>query len=150
MCVCVCLRVCSVAKSCLTPCNLMACSPPGSSVHGILQARILEWIATSFHRGFSQPRDGTRLSCVSFIGRQILYHLCHPGSPRESWDLAKLQGQTPGDGEGQGSLAFNLSLIWSPAAFKLVYVLFAGPHHSLSLPLLSGTTICSKFILHFP
>ena len=58
--------------------------------------------------------------------------------------------QTPGDGEGQGSLAFNLSLIWSPAAFKLVYVLFAGPHHSLSLPLLSGTTICSKFILHFP
>ena len=58
--------------------------------------------------------------------------------------------QTPGDGEGQGSLAFNLSLIWSPAAFKLVYVLFTGPRHSLSLPSLSGTTICSKFILHFP
>ena len=43
----------------------------GSFVHGILQARILEWVATSFSRGSSQPRNGTRVSC---IGRQILYH----------------------------------------------------------------------------
>ena len=46
-----------VAQSCLTPCDPMDWSPPGSSVHGILQARILEWVATSFSRGSSQPRD---------------------------------------------------------------------------------------------
>ena len=48
----------------------MDCSPPGSSVHGIFQARILEWVAISFSRGSSRPRDGT---CVSCIGRWILY-----------------------------------------------------------------------------
>ena len=46
-----------VTQSCLTLCDLMDCSPPGSSVHGILQARILEWVAISFSRGLSQPRD---------------------------------------------------------------------------------------------
>jgi len=47
-------------------------SPPGSSVHGISQARKLERVAISFYRGSSQPRDLTHISC---IGRQILYHL---------------------------------------------------------------------------
>ena len=47
------------------------CSPPASSVHGILQARILEWVVISFSRGSSQPRDQI---CISWIGRQILYH----------------------------------------------------------------------------
>ena len=46
-----------VAKSCLTLCDPMDCGPPGSSVHGILQARILEWVAISFSRGSSQLRD---------------------------------------------------------------------------------------------
>ena len=49
----------------------MDCSPTGSSVHGISQARILEWVAISFSRGSSQPRDGM---CISCIGRRILYH----------------------------------------------------------------------------
>ena len=49
------LLYCLVAQSCLTPCNPMDCSPPGSSVHGILQARILEWIAIPFPRGSSNP-----------------------------------------------------------------------------------------------
>ena len=44
-----------------TLCDPMDCSPPGSSVHGILQARILEWVAS---RGSSQPRDRTRVSCI--------------------------------------------------------------------------------------
>ena len=48
----------------------MDCSPPGSSVHGISQARILEWVMISFSRGSSQPRDQTPVFC---IGRQILY-----------------------------------------------------------------------------
>ena len=46
-----------VAQLCLTLCDRMDCSPPGSFVHGILQARILEWVAISFSRGTSQPRD---------------------------------------------------------------------------------------------
>ena len=45
-----------VAQSCLTLCDLMSYSPPGSSVHGILQSRILEWVAISFSRRSSQPR----------------------------------------------------------------------------------------------
>ena len=47
------------------------CSPPGSSVHGILQIRMLEWVAISFSKGSSRPRDWTCASCIS---RQILYH----------------------------------------------------------------------------
>ena len=64
------MYVCVRAQSCLTLYNPMSCSLPGSSVHGILQARRLEWIAISFSRGSSQPRDWTR---VSRIGRQLLY-----------------------------------------------------------------------------
>ena len=52
----------------------MDCIPPGSSVHGIFQARILEWVAISFSRGSSWPRDRTWVSCISCIGRQVLYH----------------------------------------------------------------------------
>ena len=65
------LSVCLVTQSCLSLCNPMNCSPPGSSVHGILQARILEWAAISFSRGSFQPRDQT---CISCIGRWILCH----------------------------------------------------------------------------
>ena len=61
-------------QSCLTLCNPMDCNPPGSSVYGIFQARILEWVAISYSVGSSQPRDQTHVSCVSCIGRQILYH----------------------------------------------------------------------------
>ena len=53
-----------------TLCDAMDCSPSGFTVHGILQARILEWTAISFSRGSSQSRDWT---CVSYIGRWILY-----------------------------------------------------------------------------
>ena len=57
-------------------CDHMDCSPPGSSVHGIFQARILEWVAISFSKGSSQPRDRARIFCDSCIGRPILYHCC--------------------------------------------------------------------------
>ena len=50
-------------KSCLILCDSMDCSPPGSSVHGIFQARILEWVAISCSRGSSSPRDWTCVSC---------------------------------------------------------------------------------------
>ena len=57
----------SVTQSCLTLCDPMGCSPPGSFVHGILQARILEWVAISFSRGSSWARDWTQVSCI--VGR---------------------------------------------------------------------------------
>ena len=76
-----------VAQSCLTLCNPMDYSLPGSSIHGIFQARILEWVAISFSRRSSQPRDWTR---VSRIVMQTLYHLSHQGSNgTEGWVLAK-------------------------------------------------------------
>ena len=61
-------------KPCPTLCDPLGCSPPGSSVRGILQARVLELVAISSSRGSSRPRDGTRLSYVSYISRQVLYH----------------------------------------------------------------------------
>ena len=61
--------LCLVAQSCLTLCNPVDCSLPGSSVHGISQARILEWGAISFSRGSSRPRDETQVSRI--IGRRF-------------------------------------------------------------------------------
>ena len=62
------------AQLCLTLCDPMDCSPPGSSAHGISQARILEQVAISFSKGSSQPRDQTQASYVACINRWILYH----------------------------------------------------------------------------
>ena len=56
-------------QSCLNLCNCMDCSLPGSSVHGISQASILEWVAMPSSRGSSQPSDGTCVSYISCIGR---------------------------------------------------------------------------------
>ena len=62
------LRKCVlVAQLCLTFCDPMNCSLPGSSVHGILQTRILEWVTIPFCRGSSHPRDRTGISCI--VGR---------------------------------------------------------------------------------
>jgi len=60
--------VSEVAQSCPTLCDPVDCSPPGSSVHGILQARILEWVAISFYRGSSQSRDRTQVSHIAGRG----------------------------------------------------------------------------------
>ena len=54
-----------VSQSCLTLYDPVDGSLPGSSVHGILQARIAEWVAILFSRGPSQPRDGTLVSCIA-------------------------------------------------------------------------------------
>ena len=58
-----------VAQLCPTLCDPMDCSLPRSYVHGILQARILEWVAISFSRGSPWPKDGTRVSCIT--GRRL-------------------------------------------------------------------------------
>ena len=59
------LRGSVVTQSCPTLCDPMDYSPPGSTVHEIFQARILEWVAISFSRGSSQPRDWTQVSCTA-------------------------------------------------------------------------------------
>ena len=61
-------------QSCSTLCNPMDHGLPGYPVHGIVQARILEWVAISSSRESSWSRDGTWVSCISCIGRQVLYH----------------------------------------------------------------------------
>ena len=89
-CVCVCVYIyvicfyyvlCQCAQSCPTLFEPRDCSPSVSGVHGIFQARILEWVAISSSRGSSWPRDWICVSFVSCMGRQILYHYCHLGSP---------------------------------------------------------------------
>ena len=80
-CWCLCCVRAKVLQSCPTLCNPMDHSPRGSPIHGILQARILEWVALSSSRGSSQPRDWTWVSSVSCIGRQVLYHR-HPWEAR--------------------------------------------------------------------
>ena len=73
------LRVCMLSHSVMANSLwLMNCTPSGSSVHGALQARILEWVAMSSSRGSSQPRDQTCIPYVSYICRKVLYHM---GSP---------------------------------------------------------------------
>ena len=58
-----------VPQLCLTLCDSMDCSPPGSSIHWIIQARILEWVAIPFSRGSSWPRDRNQVSCI--VGRSL-------------------------------------------------------------------------------
>ena len=90
-------RVCVlVTRSCLTFCDLMDCSPPDSSVRGILQARILEWVAISFSRGSSQPRDWTRVSHVASRFFTIW-------ATREAWGC----GHLPAD-----ELSSNVCISW--------------------------------------
>ena len=88
-----------VAQSCPTLCDPMDCSLPRSSVHGIFQARVLEWVAIAFSRGSSQPKDRTQVSCI--VGRrftvwaitlstvQVPYFCLGKGVP-EAWVLSEL------------------------------------------------------------
>ena len=75
-------------QSCLTLCDPIGCSPPGSSVQGILQARILEWVAVPSSRGWIFPTEGLNPGLLHC--RQIIYHLSHLGSPSFSLDTINL------------------------------------------------------------
>ena len=76
--------ICLVTQLCLTLCDPMDCSLPCSSVHGIFQARILEWAAISYSRGSFPPGAQTHVSCVFSIARRLFFffkplcHLCLP------------------------------------------------------------------------
>ena len=78
---------CFISESCPTLCDPVDCSPPGSSVHGISQARILVWVAISSSRGSFRSRDRTLVFYVFCAGRQIPSPLSHLGSP--SYNLKK-------------------------------------------------------------
>ena len=107
-------------QSCPTLCDPMDCSPPGSSVHGILQARILDWAAILSSRGSSRPRDQAQVSYISCVGRRVLYHECHLGS------------RAPGLGDELGL----------PHAWPAVYLLW-GVHHTGPSPSTNSTSVPS-------
>ena len=75
-----CCCCCLVTKSCQSLCNPVDCSPPGSSVHAISQTRIMEWLAISFSRRSSRPRDWTWVSCIAGDSSEPpgkLRNICH-------------------------------------------------------------------------
>ena len=74
-------------------CDLRDGSLPGSSAHGILKARILEWVAIFSSRGSSWPRDWTHVFCISCTGRQILYQWHHLESPYWNSMVVKIEKQ---------------------------------------------------------
>ena len=123
-------------------------SPPGSSVHWILQTRILEWVAISFPRGSFQPRDGTWIFEGRFFTAWAIREV-HPGSVHyKYWDSEKL-GQFSTD-EISMNAAFNLwdivvssrlyLLMSLKSAFILCCQLRAKPHTSgISWPLIRKT-----------
>ena len=75
------MSACLATKSCLTLCDPMDCNSPGSSVHGILQVRILEWVVIPFSRGSSRPRDQTHVCLRLLHCRWLLYLLSSLGIP---------------------------------------------------------------------
>ena len=88
-----------VVQSCLTLCDPMDCSLPGSSVHGIIQARILEWVAISFFRGSSGHRDRTQVSRIVGTQRELLsWPWDSPGTnqttAKEPWKMGGRKGRS--------------------------------------------------------
>ena len=89
--------LCVLTQSCPGLCSPLDCNPPGSSVHGIFKAGILEWGAFSFSRGSSPPRYGTGISCISYIGWRTVYHQRHLRSPQNSlrtWQILQMGEST--------------------------------------------------------
>ena len=74
--------VCKLLQSRPALCDPMDCSPPGSYAHEILQARLVEWIAMPSSRRSSGPRNWAHVSYFGCVGRQVLYHQRHLGSPK--------------------------------------------------------------------
>ena len=113
-----------VAQSCLALCDPLDCSPSGSSVQGILQARILQWVTIPFFRGSSWPRGQTRVSCVA--GRFWATREAKPGGSVDSSSLA-LHVQIVATDLVLLSVSRNpafptaaVPVSWSPPAFHLI------------------------------
>jgi len=130
---CIHIYVCC-AKSCQlcpTLCGPVACSPLSSSVHGILQAGILEWVAISSSRESSQPRDWTRVSYVSCIGRQVFYDYCRLSAVQS---LSRVRLCNHMNCSKQASVSITNS--WSSARIMSIESVMPSSHLILCLPLL--------------
>ena len=118
--------MCVLSRSVVSDCDRMDCSLPGSSVHGIFQARILEWVAISSFRESSQPRYRTH---GSYIGRWILLWLSHLGSPNlnhkhllKNENEKRSQALFPYFFEYSTFIQFSIS--WCPCFFMKVIFIF--------------------------
>ena len=111
-------------------CDPVDCSPPGSSVHGILQARILEWVATPSSRG-SRPRDWTHVSYIYLHWqKQVPYHCGHLGSPFSTMQVEKSFAQSEleqGLGRGSWWQGSGRESVFSPGNTLSFSGLFTGP-----------------------
>ena len=112
--------------------SLLSRSPPGSSVHGISQEKILKWIAISFSRGSSQPRGRTRVSCISCIGRRVLTTE-RPGKPNSKGTSPHFAGweMWPREVRDLPCATPLLRLEADSVHFCLHQSLFAGSSHEL-------------------
>ena len=97
-----CCCCCLVAQSCLILCDTMDCSPPGSSIHGIFQARVLEWVAISYSRGLF-PTHGSNLHLLHWQADSL--PLRHSGSP-------KALPKSPVDGSGCPEGLLDKTSLW--------------------------------------
>ena len=118
--------LCLVAQSCPTLCGPRYCSPPGSSAHEVFLARTVEWIAISYSRGSSWPRDRACIPCISCTGKWILYRWQHRGSPPtgEVWSMHNVDTQHTLWGErpkGREN-AFRLNLSWLAIKYEFYFM----------------------------
>ena len=119
-------------------CDPMDCSLPGSSVHGILQAIVLEWIAISFSRGSSQPRDQTRVFCIA--GRffttepsgkprykQHTWNFIEWGTLKVIWNFKTFSGIVQEKSENVwGALQNLLFTSWTVTPLAYIYIQHSG------------------------
>ena len=126
-----------VTQSCSTLCDPMDGNLPGSTVHGIFQARILEWAAISFSSGSSQPRDRTQVSCIADRRFTIWF-------TREACKYTKGQGIS---GANEMCLPFQ-TIIWVPRNFsplsKQLWAPFQAP--IIKLALLRADRVATCFL----
>ena len=125
---------CLVTKSCLTLCDPMNCSLPGSSVHGISQARTLEWNAISLSRGSFQHKDWNFISC---LGRLILYHWA-TRKAKLCLQMAPTDDRSTGWGENnlvpRTSLSsFPVSYFFFTVLITIWYIIYLSVYSLLSL-----------------
>ena len=131
-----------MAQSCPTLCDPMDHSLPGSSVHGIFQARVLEWVAISFSRVIF-PTQGSNLGLLHL--RQTLYHLSHQGSPRKLKTFSNLVGLLWWSMCSNVLLIFLLNILkkfFAPSLISWIIfkvtISYKRPHQSASLGVWSG------------
>ena len=116
------MRACT--QLCPNLCDPMDCSPGGSLIHGILQTRILQWVALSYTRGSYQPRDWTDVSCIT--SRFFFLLLSHRGSPRQINRIKFKACVSEVLGSQKSSFEFFGNIAWKPGGTFLPIQCFFG------------------------